>query len=511
MRTYGIILLVGVISLVFFLFERSSKSVSEKSINFYLGEGAPLISVDPAHGDIMTNMALSHQIITTLLLFSSDGLFVPFGAESWIVSKSGLQYNFRIRPGMFDELGNSLTAEYYVRGLHKLLRLHAEKGDPPDFSFLIGWSKFRVGESETISGIKVSSIFDFQMEFERKPTSLLKYLSMPKFGFVHPKDFEGSRWREPLAVTSTSFYKIGEVSDDSKIVKLHANISHRSNFPSHAPIHAVFKRKNIPPTGDVFSNSMAMFINTASIQYHPQGDLVFGPPIILTFLALSPYLRPFENSKFRERFYRCLRARAQEVWLDSEIIASRITTTFYPSSQQGVAVDKLGCGDFLKISRGKPHALKAVFSAQLSEDERSYVKSILLELFSEDSLVIETEDRSRPNWLAEVQSYKSYHIRVAAVSTGAQYINWAVKMMFCGKLGIGLPDPSGLICRNVDRVDSQGLDASEANRQLEYSIIRDSSVLPLYYSSISWLVSKDIKINEKSQINYYPLFKDIEI
>ena len=68
-----------------------------------------------------------------------------------------------------------------------------------------------------------------------------------------------------------------------------------------------------------------------------------------------------------------------------------------------------------------------------------------------------------------------------------------MRMMFCSKLGVNFPDPSGKICRLVEEYEeSGGLQPANFSDQFERFIAEDAAVIPLYRSGLTWLINDQV-------------------
>lgn len=477
---------------------------SNLELTYYLGENAPATSVNPLHGDVMTNIAVTQQLVSTLVVYSSDGVFSPLASKSWSESPDGKILRFTIRDDIFSEVGDNLDADFYVRGLLKLLRIQLKKSDLPDFNLLEGWEDFRTLRANFIKGINIDSKYVLSLHFTKRPTSILKYLSMPKFGFVYERDFIGDEWKDDHWLTSTGPYKISNFDSSTESILIEKNLYFKNDLPRTPTTVRILKKKPLPD--GTFTNSIAFFRNPKDIVSHGQGNLIHGPPVVLTFMALSPKRNLFSNLEVRSQFSKKIFSIHNKNWDIANIKGANKVSTFFLSS-----VTEAKTFDDAKQDLTKNRNMKIIFSSQMGEDERSYNQNLIESIVGSQNLEIINEDRTQPDWLAKQQSYLEYDIRIASVSTGGIYLNWVVKMMFCGKIGVGLPDELGSVCKLVNAIENNEIDESLATPIFEKMIRDEAQVIPLYYYGISWLISKNISISQNSQLNYYPIFNQVEI
>lgn len=106
-------------------------------------------------------------------------------------------------------------------------------------------------------------------------------------------------------------------------------------------------------------------------------------------------------------------------------------------------------------------------------------------------------------------SNKQYDARIGSVNAGGAFNNIPIKMMFCTELGVRYPDPSGRICKLVNEYEAQSkLVDEEYVRRFNHIFFEDSAVVPIYFGSVSWLVGKDIDLDQlPSTVNYFQFEK----
>ena len=117
-------------------------------------------------------------------------------------------------------------------------------------------------------------------------------------------------------------------------------------------------------------------------------------------------------------------------------------------------------------------------------------------------LVYDIKDSSDKQSLERVRSNKYYDIRMAEVHSGSTYINDAIKMMFCSKMGVSFPDPSGRICKLVAEHEKNkdsysrkkhGITQDYRDRFNQY-LLEDAAVIPVFHSRLTTLFSKDLNV-----------------
>src|ERR671927_27728 len=77
-----------------------------------VGLVAEPVNLDPAQVTDLNSARVGRRIVETLVTFPEESThIVPGLAESWTISKDGLQYTFKLRHGITFHDGTPLTAE----------------------------------------------------------------------------------------------------------------------------------------------------------------------------------------------------------------------------------------------------------------------------------------------------------------------------------------------------------------------------------------------------------------
>lgn len=82
-------------------------------------------------------------------------------------------------------------------------------------------------------------------------------------------------------------------------------------------------------------------------------------------------------------------------------------------------------------------------------------------------------------------------------------------MIFCSKLGVRYPDPSGNICKLVSEYEVQQKEIDESYiTRFNDTLFDDAVVIPVYFGSTAWLVSRDINLDSiPSSVIYFQFEK----
>lgn len=464
----------------------------KRELTYILTEERGIPSFDPLHSDTLLNQNFDEHLVGTVIKYAANGSYEPFLASSWKTKDSGLLWEFHIRQGLTCSDGSPITAPLYADNLHRLFKLYLKMNKTlPVFEHMKGFREFKNGTANRVSGLSTSNE-TLTFHFDTYPDGLLEFLSMPFYGFYCDANFDSNGdWKDPRSIISSGSHTLQSVSADEVV------LAKRPGWFSHLPNSADTVRVLMLSFDDAKKREPKHLLIQRRIegpQEIPNGFRKFlGTPTDLVAAILSPYRNgPLQSPKTRQTLKNQIRQMQPTVELESEI--SRPTVSFYPSkAPDDSAVQSPDSTHTLK--NGTP--LLAIVSNVLNRPQRTYIESILNQATHRLGLKIhfENEDRTKPGWKERLDDLKDMDIRVVRVDIGGSYEPWVVRMMFCSRLGVSFPDPSGRICKLAGNLSDRSF---ETSKSFEKFVAEDATVIPLFHSSFSWIASKDINMDRFS-------------
>jgi len=137
------------------------------------GFSADPAGFDPVRGPSGMSHVVIEQIYSTLMALDPDAKPYPELAESYDVSADGLQYTFKLRPGVLFHNGDELTAEDVKFSFD---RLRAK-----DSGYSYG------AQVETIAGVEVIDKYTVQFKLSKRTGPFLIYMAFPGSSIVPKK------------------------------------------------------------------------------------------------------------------------------------------------------------------------------------------------------------------------------------------------------------------------------------------------------------------------------------
>lgn len=445
-----------------------------------------------AGADFSHNQIILNSIVGTLVKYGLSGRLEPYLAESWTVSPDKKNWQFKIRPNLKFADGTLITAELYKEILLANLLEYSKKGSVIMFDHLLGWSDFVSGRTPTLKGLS-SHDNTVELNFDENPDDLLELLRMPYFGM----------WKEHNGeLVSSGPYTIKQNNGTSVILALRSDwftVSEKS-FREVEVSFTDFAEKDHFDTRNAIVR-MPFFVKTD--EHQAKGYWISSPPTRLEGFVLSPTNENFfSNLENRQVFQRRVRE------LSTDLVKSKF---FYPSARtEGLTTTT---ADYKK-QNVKQTLRFALERNTYSEEELRNLSVIINKALdgSDTEFIIVPRDPADKEWFTKTDSNHFFDARVSSVDIGAYPVYTAIKMMFCTKLGINFPDPSGKICslvssgiKSAKAIDQQFVD------QFNTILNEEAIIIPIMHHSDKWLVSEQLDPSSLPATTLYPQFELIRL
>lgn len=464
--------------------------------------GAPTFNIEES--DSLLSLTHMEQLVGTLVKYGATGRYEPFLAQSWTVSADRLKWSFTLRNDIQFEDGLPITAHTYVTSLKKALKLYSRRSTVPVFELLANWNDFISGTSD-LTGLTAKGDLFVEFSFSEAPEGFLEYLSMPYYGALHPSDISESGWKDASSIISSGPYQVHSNDPGRTLVltKQPHYFSHHRNSPAKVTIkYLPFETaKSLP------QEHLIIYKKLNGSERIPDGfKTVLGTPNILTAIELDPESRFFHASKQRLDFRDTLGQQLASTVFPLQ--SARLASSFYPGSNL-IRLSAAGERTLETTIQVPNTKLKVLLSASLPPVERAYVEALLNSTMHKLNVAADvvTEDRSRSDWLNHYYHSSGFDIRVKRVDIGGSFETWVVRMMFCSKLGVSFPDPTGQIC-TLTATSNQELQPDFTKQAIAFEeyVHRDAAVIPIYHSGLAWLFGKGIDLEAVSPTMSVPRF-----
>lgn len=424
------------------------------------------------NSDYSRNQLLMEQLVSTLVKYEGTGRYETFLAESWSTDSHLKVWSFKIKKKIFTEDGEEITAPKYKKCLERLSLEYSKSSESHVLKDLIGWDKFKK-EKLSLEGIETKDDYTLVFKFNSPPSGFLEFLSMPYFGFYSEKNFTGIKWKDDNKIISSSKYKIQSSDGKNVVLKLRKDFGlNEGNEPEEIFIY----------TGDnkiINNDQMYIFENKMKDLNLRGAYLVESTPTVLNSIVLSPFKDEFTDPKTRNDilayFQKNLDLRNQTFYYGFE--SSRLN---YESSEK----PKL-----------KSKKLKVFVQSLNNNEETEKINKLLQQLEMDFNLKVDvdTPETLGSNWPKIALDNKKYHMRIARVDIGGAPENWVIDMMFCSKLGISFPDPTGSICNVVKKYKALGVaDINTYSHEIFDAVLKTNTLLPIKHTGFSWFFSNNI-------------------
>ena len=188
------------------------------------GNPAEPDSLDPQRSSLDYTLALTGDMFLSLVQGDARFQATPGAAESWIVSKDGLVYTFKLRPGLKWSDGAPLTADDAVFGLRRLVT--------PTTLAPSAFLAFNIKNAAAIHagkmkpaelGVRALNPTTVEITLIAPNPNFLNLLAEAQFAPLprHAIDKQKGAWTRPGAMVSSGAYKLDQwrSGDHVKLVK----------------------------------------------------------------------------------------------------------------------------------------------------------------------------------------------------------------------------------------------------------------------------------------------------
>lgn len=476
----------------------SPNSLKYITIRGYDPADMPPLSLNPAHSDQVDNHSILNALVATLVKYGSSGKIEPYLASSWNISEDSKVWEFHLREGFFCESGEKITAAAFREKLAESFRRNLKKTDKTEFASLQGWHDFVDGLTDVPSGLRAKDN-TLTLAFDRAPQSILNFLRMPYFGFWCRDNFTSKGFRDDGGFSSSGPYRLERVLSKSRVL-----LAMRKDQPSFQPEAPQTIEIGYGLADELQQNQTPVIAKMVIEEGNPGPEgytPIDGPPLIFQGLVLHPNSDFFSKAGNRRAFARRL-LEFQE--LHPENVFSK---GFYLTSPLRKDEVRSWGREFSKASRKIRIALQYLprnpASKKLMDEMFSFIFSGL------DFEIVKPRPED-PHWIAGMMNNPDYDLRTASVYGGAHHVVSVIKMMFCTRLGISFPDPSGGICQLVEEYSVHAREADQAfEANFNRIVVEDAAVFPLSHARDRWLVSNTVAVETMPTSIIHPLFEKI--
>ena len=244
------------------------------------------LSADPIEFDLAPHHLMMRSVLSPLVSEAQVGGIQPAIAESWEVSDDQLIWKFKIRPNLFFENGDPISAESVVRSFRRIGGLLKARGSRENlFVHLRGFETLNF-PNENYSGI-LAEKNRVSFHLKKPMNNFLETLSFGLYSIISDRDIgsKSGEWISPRGVTASGPYKVVKWDDESAILEW------RKDFSAWPLRNDLFTRIEI--SFDRSQKKNADFIQGLSSADHP--DLKFHATTYNTFLNFLRINHPERN------------------------------------------------------------------------------------------------------------------------------------------------------------------------------------------------------------------------
>lgn len=446
-------------------------------------KGLPSFNVE--NSDVSTNALFMESLVGTLVKMRGRARFEPYLAENYEVLDAAKKWKFKFRNGLVCENGEVITAERMKSSLLRALLSFSKKmtGNVPVFSTLVDWQNL---DKPAFAGIRAEDNV-LTLEFSAPVREgLLEFLAMPYFGYLCDANFENGKWKSENSIISSGPYRVVGIQSSDVILSKRTDWAIQDKL---APQTIIVRELTKPPE-TIGQNEIYEYSDDA-LTGKTNGTTVLSLPTWFYGYVLSTDSKsPLSSLGIR----RALKEKIRDVQERIDLTSPRLQKShfFYPAQPTDVKVNPVHSS----IQMTQP--LKIVRSFGSSPGAK-FLESVLLRSLEELHVPFQVTqlDRSSPTFFADFMSGQ-WDIRLQGVDIGGGVENWAIRMMFCSKMGAHLADPSGRICALATAFDSGSVDLPEYLNRFNQYIEDDAATIPMAHGASAWVFGDSIDLSEYS-------------
>jgi oligopeptide transport system substrate-binding protein len=266
-------------------------------------------SLSPDRSGLASEIAIVHDLFVGLTQYDIDGRVAPGLAESWQVSKDGLTWRFKLRPGLQWSDGKPLTADDFVFGFRRAVT-PATAATLADRLFMLRNAQAIASGKATPDSLGVSAPNPREVVLELEyPAPRLPNLLLSGIGFPTPRhavERWGDAWTRPGRMISNGAYVLAErrTGESIRLVKnprFYAADQVRIDTVIYRPSDSVDAQVNRFRTGELHINRNPGFPPNRKTQLEKElGTAVrVSPYPMFIFLRFNFRRTPFDKPAVR--------------------------------------------------------------------------------------------------------------------------------------------------------------------------------------------------------------------
>ena len=193
-------------------------------------------TLDFTAADNVRSHELSGLIGEGLLAFGNGSALEPRLAESWLVTEDGLEYRFKLKPGLRFSDGSPLRAEDFIASFERVVDPRTGNSLSWVFEPIVGFEEFRDGKSPSMSGVRAEDASTLSFRLKRPLVFFPSLTTLPPM-CVMPTEYARAHHDDrPCQPTGTGPFRV--VSANESSVELARNTHyHRAGVPHADKLH----------------------------------------------------------------------------------------------------------------------------------------------------------------------------------------------------------------------------------------------------------------------------------
>lgn len=263
-------------------------------------------TLDPQLVSDVYSGTVCFQVFRGLIAFGTNLTPMPELAESWTISRDGLDYNFKLRAGVRFHNGREMTANDVVYSLHRIFRPDGELGLAGQFLEAIdGAMDYHQRRAPLIRGVSATGPLSVAIRLSRPDAHFLWALALVQASIVPREEIqrlgEAGFARHPVGCGP--FQLIQATDEEIRLVAFGGYYRRRAWVDSlifHTPLQDDPVRRSRELLAGQYDIAEIPGSMREAVSASPAVQLISRRELMVSFLGLNTRIPPLDNPLVRQ-------------------------------------------------------------------------------------------------------------------------------------------------------------------------------------------------------------------
>lgn len=457
------------------------------------------ITLDLFEAESYEPAVVVQQLVGNLVYFSNKGRYEPRLAKSWRRVEPTV-WEFELHEGLVCENGEKIDAEGFKRSLKRIIKKMAKGGTVPVLNKLVGFEDYINGDGE-LSGIESSGL-TLRFKFvEPTRSGVVQILSFAPFGYICEDNLnpDGS-WKDNKRFISSGPYRVESIEIGSRYVLVRRD-DWKLPFSESAPSKVIITH-DVPTEfgSDAVWIVDPRWVSVSLPEEFERYDLV---PEYLNSILLGNLQSGFFSRIENRRYFKGLVEKHRDLLVPEKWGNSVRSSSMYPTQAVNPPIP------VPTVTPVTPPSEPLIIEGKEPKSEQGrYTWKVLKAALDEANIKYQFAGNEF-NTAEKIN--QNYDIRIRGPSIGGGVEAWGLRILFCSKLGVAMPDPTGNICRLLDAYERDEINDEQLTKKFLEQVELDAAIITIAHFGHSFYLSPSIKKESLSPALSIVRFDQLEV